>query len=92
MKVNNEIAQAIVAECMSAMDDTHVVDAIVSLHNGDTGKDAQIAAECLKRVMPDITPADYRKAASDVLRWYVDGDDLDYNVEDKWVDNNPDRF
>jgi hypothetical protein len=76
MKVNNEIAQAIVAECMSAMDDTHVVDAIVSLHNGGTGKDAQIVAECLKRIMPSMTPDEYRRAASDVLRWYVEGDCL----------------
>lgn len=76
--MNNEIAQAIVAECMSAMNDSSVVDAIVMLHNGETrDKDAQIVAECLTRVMPDITPDDYQKVATDVLRWYVDGDCLD---------------
>jgi hypothetical protein len=79
MKVNNEIAQAIVAEMHASAAVEDAVDMLARLHNGETrGKRSEIAAECLKRVMPDITPDEYKKVASDVLRWYVDGDCLAY--------------
>jgi len=76
MRVNNEIAEQIVLECQASWSEP-VEDLLVSLHEQDGTKGAQIAAECLKRVMPDITPGEYKKVASDVLRWYVEGDCLD---------------
>jgi hypothetical protein len=74
--VTNQIAQAIVAELISS----HSIDAIdmlVSLHNRDNTVVAQIAAEGLKRVLPNITADEYRQVVSDVLRYYADGECLD---------------
>jgi hypothetical protein len=77
MKVNNEIAEDIVVEMHSAWDEP-AVDMLESLRDQDGTQTAQIAAECLKRVLPNITTDEYVQVATDVLRWYVDGDDLDY--------------
>jgi hypothetical protein len=80
MKMNNEIAQAIIDEMDSSLPASvdMTEDALAALHNQDGTRGAQIAAECLQRIMPNITAAEHVQAASDVLRWYVDGDDLDY--------------
>lgn len=81
MKVTNAIAQAVEDELDSSLPALGMVEyALVALHERDDkhgNRDAQIAAEALKRVMPDITPGEYVKVVSDILRWYCDGDCLD---------------
>jgi hypothetical protein len=78
MKVNNEIARDLVAEIRSSIDDKRFTsDVLVSLRDRDGTRGAQIAAECLQRVLPNITADEHVQVATDVLRWYVDGDCLD---------------
>ena len=81
MKVTNSIAQAVIDELKSSLDydQDDVSYALVSLHEQDDTQHAQIAAECLQRVVPNITAGEHVQVATDVLRWYADGDDLDYN-------------
>jgi hypothetical protein len=76
--VTNAIAEQIVAEIHSSGDLVYGagIDMLVSLHNRDDTRGAEIAVECLRRVLPNITADEHHAVVSDVLR-YVDGDCLD---------------
>lgn len=84
MKLNNEIAEDIIVELKSSVEEDIVSDVLVSLREQDDTWGAQIAAECLKRVLPSITADEHVQVATDVLRWYVDGECLDCEDVDGW--------
>jgi hypothetical protein len=93
MMITNEIAEQIVAELQSSLDTSSdtvldATDALVAITCKDKNKPAQIAAECLQRVLPTIDTHEYIQVATDVLRWHAFGDDLD----DDDVDHVTDRY
>jgi hypothetical protein len=66
MKVTNQLARDIVAEVRSSIDDKRFTDDVItSFINQDGTKGAQIVAECLQRVMPNITADGHVQAVTD---------------------------